>query len=75
MNLFTTDNGIPKISYCYYLNKKKKFSKKISINNEFSKFMENKFIQTPKVPLCLTNFPQKISQFDPYDTLFHTNLT
>jgi hypothetical protein len=54
-----------------YLQDKQTFSKKISINDEYNQFMKNKFTQ-PRPPICVTNFPPKITQFDPYDTLYAT---
>ena len=58
-----------------YLQDKQIFNKKISINNEYNKFMENKFMNNNylKPPVCVTNFPQKITQFDPYDTMYAVN--
>jgi hypothetical protein len=58
-----------------YLQDKQTFNKKISINDEYNKFMENKFMNSNyiKPPVCVTNFPQKITQFDPYDTMYAVN--
>jgi hypothetical protein len=58
-----------------YLQDKQIFNKKISINHEYNKFMENKFMNNNylKPPVCVTNFPQKITQFDPYDTMYAVN--
>jgi hypothetical protein len=58
-----------------YLQDKQTFNKKISINDEYNKFMENKFMNNNylKPPVCVTNFPQKITQFDPYDTMYAVN--